>query len=137
MSEVVRESLRNSNTAMDILNRTAKNYIHLYLLLALKSGHDFVFDFPWVAYVNGQRADVSMRIKKNKVSLYFEMGSGRVYETEELDNMQAFMKMFKEYGFDSETLVRTRVDSMLNRMVRAGFDRKINPDDVRTRSSFF
>ena len=87
--------------------------------------------------MNGQRADVSMRIKNNKVSLYFDIDSRRIYETEELDNMQAFTKMYKEYGFDSETLVRTKVDSMLNKMAEAGFDRKMNPDDLRSSSSFF
>jgi hypothetical protein len=137
MSEVVRESLRNSNTAMDILNRVAKTYIHRYLLLALKSGRSFVFDFPWVAYVNGQRADVRMRIRNNKVSLSFERDNTTVYETEEYDNLHAFSRLYKEYAFDSDTLLRTKVGSMLDKMVEAGFDRKINPDDIRSSSSFF
>jgi hypothetical protein len=137
MSEVVRESLRNSNTAMDILNRTTRTYIHRYLLLALKSGRTYVFDFPWITYVNGQRADVLMRIKHNKVSLSFERDNIKLYETEEYGNLQAFARLYKEYGFDGDTLVRTKVSPMLDKMVGAGFDRKINPDDIRNPSSFF
>ena len=137
MSQVLREALRNSNTAMEILNRTARSYIHYYLLLALKSGHSFDFDFPWFAYVNGQRADVRMRIKSNKVSLSFERDNVKLFETEEYANLHAFNRLYKEYGFDSETLVRTKISSMLDRMVEAGFDRKINPDEIRSASSFF
>jgi hypothetical protein len=137
MSEVVREALRNSNTAMEILNRTARSYIHCYLLLALKSGHSFEFDLPWFAYVNGQRADVRMRIKSNKVSLSFERDNVKLFETEQYSKLHAFARLYKEYGFDSETLVRAKVGSMLEKMVLAGFDRKINPDEIRSSSSFF
>ena len=135
MSEVVREALRNSNTAMEILNRTARSYIHSYLLLALKSGHSFEFDFPWFAYVNGQRADIRMKIASSKVSLSFEKDNVKLFETEEYSNLHAFNRLYNEYGFDSETLVRTKVGSMLDKMVGAGFDRKINPDEVRNFSS--
>jgi len=137
MSEVVRESLRNSNTTMDILNRSAQAYIHRYLLLALKSGHSFEFDFPWVANVNGQRADIRLIVKNNKVSLSFERDDISLYETEEYDNLEAFTRLYNEYGFDSDTLVRAKVGSMLDEMVEAGFDRKINPDDIRRSSSFY
>jgi len=137
MSEVVRESLRNSNTAMDILNRAVQTYLHRYLLLALKSGHSFEFDFPWIVYVNEQPADVRLIIKNSKVSLSFERDNVKLYETEEYDNLPAFTRLYNEYGFDSDTLMRTKVDSMLDEMVEAGFDRKINPDNIRRASSFF
>ena len=135
MSEVVREALRNSNTAMEILNRTARSYIHSYLLLALKSGHSFEFDFPWFAYVNGQRADIRMKIGNGKVSLSFQRDNVKLFETEECSKLHAFTRLYNEYGFDSETLVRTKVGSMLDKMVCAGFDRKISPDEVRNFSN--
>ena len=116
MSEVVKESLRNSNTAMGILDRTTKTYIRHYLLLALKSGRSFVFDFPWVAYVNGRSVDVRMKIRNSKVSLDFEIEGRKVYETDELDNMPAFIRLYNEYGFDGESIVRRKVDSMLDKM---------------------
>jgi len=78
-----------------------------------------------------------MMIKNNKVSLSFERDDISLYETEEYDNLEAFTRLYNEYGFDSDTLVRAKVGSMLDEMVEAGFDRKINPDDIRRSSSFY
>ena len=76
-----------------------------------------------------------MKIASGKVSLSFEKDNVKLFETEEYSNLHAFNRLYNEYGFDSETLVRTKVGSMLDKMVGAGFDRKISPDEVRNFSN--